>query len=367
MPVRVIELAEFDNNQNLISEWKKLSYDNKSLFGMYGSIEWIKTVSNFDHDIKIFLSIDKSGRLLSVIPVKSRISSIEIISCQPVGLIDVDCFLEVFSKIFDIYKDKSVIYIKSVDYKSIFFETIWNSSKKSKTYFAHCDGSSRLFYELRLDSTFEDYLNKFTRKERYNLNRQYRLASEAVGGDLKAVRIVSPDQIDFFMQAAEDVFLNSWKPERTADGELFSAEFRLKYNSLAEEGLLRSYILVAGGDPWAYVIGYQWNGIYHYANISYKNDVAKYSPGIVLFYLMLKDLFSHNKPSVLNFGIGDSSYKRRFSNYSKYDCSVLIIKRNIFNIVKYYFINIFNYSKTYIKLCLERYDFLKKIRHIREK
>ena len=57
MPVRVIKLSEYDNNQNLILEWKKLSFENKSLFGMYGSIEWIKTVSNFDHDINIFLYI----------------------------------------------------------------------------------------------------------------------------------------------------------------------------------------------------------------------------------------------------------------------------------------------------------------------
>ena len=46
-----------------------------------------------------------------------------------------------------------------------------------------------------------------------------------------------------------------------------------------------------------FVNGYQYRGFYHYADVAYNERFAKHSPGTVLLYLLIQDLFAHHPPS----------------------------------------------------------------------
>jgi hypothetical protein len=247
------------------------------------------------------------------------------------------------------YKDKSIIYLKSVDVSSDFFRNIWIASKNSNNFFAYIEGFSRDLFVLDFYSTFENYMKKFNRKEKYNLKRQYNVANELSENDLKLVSVCSHGDVEYFMNSASDILSKSWKMNNTDEQVLFSDDSRGKHTSLAKAGLLRSYILLGKGDPWAFVLGYQWHGVYHYANISYKEKYSKYSPGTILLYMMLKDLFEQNKPNILNFGIGESNYKRRFSTSKRTDCSIFIVRKNILNMSKYGIMRIENHVKSFMK------------------
>ena len=91
--------------------------------------------------------------------------------------------------------------------------------------------------------------------------------------------------------------------------------------------MLRSYLLRCGERPCAFVLGYQHGDVYHYAEIGYDRDFTNFSPGMVLYYLLVRDLFAHRPPSTLNFGRGDADYKQRFGNVQREDVSIFLMRK----------------------------------------
>jgi hypothetical protein len=175
------------------------------------------------------------------------------------------------------------------------------------------------------------------------------LASESNNGNLALKRITSPDDIDYFIEKSRTVLGRSWKSHHAEGTELFTDTRCAEYFSLAKHGLMRSYVLIGNDEPIAFILGFQWNNIYHYSNIAYDLQKSALSPGTVLFYLMLEDLHIYDKPEILNFGIGDSLYKRRFGTDNSVDCSVSVIKSTLFNIVKYFVIKRIGILKNLVK------------------
>jgi CelD/BcsL family acetyltransferase involved in cellulose biosynthesis len=79
----------------------------------------------------------------------------------------------------------------------------------------------------------------------------------------------------------------------------------------------------------AFVLGFQYRGVFHYSDVAYDEEFAGLSPGSVLLFLLLEDLFGHCRPSILHFGIGEADYKRRFSNFKEYDNEVLLMRSGL--------------------------------------
>jgi CelD/BcsL family acetyltransferase involved in cellulose biosynthesis len=88
---------------------------------------------------------------------------------------------------------------------------------------------------------------------------------------------------------------------------------------------------MAGDIPCAFVVGYQYAGVYHYAELGFDEAFAEYSPGTVLLYLLLEALHQRQRPELLNFGVGDASYKLRFGNVERFDASCLLLKSSVAN------------------------------------
>src|SRR5262249_45949458 len=100
-----------------------------------------------------------------------------------------------------------------------------------------------------------------------------------------------------------------------------------KLVDLAERNLLRAYILSGDKTPCAFVLGYQYGSVFHYADPRYHQDFKDLSPGIVLLYLMVEDLISHRPARQLNFGASDALYKRLFSNVHYEEAPVLLLRK----------------------------------------
>lgn len=354
MCVTVYSIDEVINDNLLCDAWHSMSIESKNLYSMYGSIEWIKSVDKHNPNIKIVIYKDSYGTIYNVIPIIDDISQLNILACELYGHIDVVKYVKILDGIFDKFKKAASVYIKSIDYNSDVFKTIYDVSLKSNNFFCHIVAGPRELHTVVFKDSFDDYLKIFSKKERYNLKRQCRLAVESVGGELKLIPVVAPEEIDFFVASAKEILLNSWKLQGEESEIIFSEKRCLEYLALAKIGLLRSYILVGQGEPWAFVLGYQWQGVFHYANIAYNINKSKYSPGIVLFYMMLEDLYKNNKPNVLNFGIGESPYKRRFGTDKFQDLTLLIVRNTFFNRIKYLIIDIFNKIKLQTKAIIRK-------------
>ena len=86
---------------------------------------------------------------------------------------------------------------------------------------------------------------------------------------------------------------NSWQDDILGNRISDSDEQRAWCERLAKTGLLRSYLLKCGERLRAFVIGYQFNGVFHYAEIGYDREFSEHSPGTVLLHLLIQDLCDH--------------------------------------------------------------------------
>ncbi len=206
-----------------------------------------------------------------------------------------------------------LIYIESLPYSS----PLYRANNPLPGFRIYPAGAKRnIVWGLRTSNSFAEYLSTFRKKRRYNLNRSVRLLGEAFQGDYSIEKVTRPEQVEEFLVAVDAIYENCWQ-KNTYGAFRHSTPGNIAYHrSLARSGWLRSYLLRGGGTPVAYIIGYQYRSRYYYEYIGYDQKWGKLSPGTVLTYRMIEDLHTHDRPEILDFGYGDSSYKRLFGNFS---------------------------------------------------
>jgi len=102
--------------------------------------------------------------------------------------------------------------------------------------------------------------------------------------------------------------------ERLFNGALPAGEdFRDELPKLAAADGVRGYLLFSNGLPVAYLHLPIHNGIVEYAYLGYDPAYAAVSPGSVLLYSALGDLFSEQRFSYFDFSYGAGQTKEVFS------------------------------------------------------
>jgi len=337
------------DRETIFNQWKSLLVSLNSPFALYASPDWFETLQATDPDnYALSLSRTKDDGVKSILPLqfKSRdlifsVARKEIFSykttCaivlggEPLGTMQVEEYDTLFQELFNSKKNIDAIFFKCLQDTNPFFNKLNHLGKQSGAFIHFIERKPETFTYVKLDNSFDEYLAKFNSKARYNLKRQWRVALKTSGNKLKIERITNISQMKFFEQTGKFILDNSWKSGMSENYSTFSQENCNIYKAVAEKGLLRSYVLMADDDPWAFVLGFQDQGIYHYSNIAYSKEYSKLSPGIVLFYKMMEDLFLFDTPDIVNFGIGDSPYKRRFGTNSLISSDHLLFRNNFKN------------------------------------
>ena len=153
-------------------------------------------------------------------------------------------------------------------------------------------------YLIDLRDGFDQYLGAMSGKTRYTLRKKVRVLREHGGGRLECRRVEAEDQVEAFLEAGERVHSRSWQGRKlwasnyNHESHLVGPELK----GLARAKILRSYLLECGGEPCAYVVGYQFDGVYHYMEPRFDEVLGRRSPGTVLLYLLLEDLFCARPP-----------------------------------------------------------------------
>lgn len=189
---------------------------------------------------------------------------------------------------------------------------------------------------IALPKTFSDYLAKFDAKKRYNLKRQLSLLGKTEKGAVQLRSFVQPDEVHAFISEIEPIVRTSWQ-SRISNDVIESTDERLKdFESLAELGLFRSYILYVGKQAAAFCFGLEFDGTYYFDTTAYLPTFANSSPGSVLIYLLVQELIddTNGRLKLLNFGYGDHSYKRTFANIHERVVELLVLKPNFYTASK---------------------------------
>jgi hypothetical protein len=142
------------------------------------------------------------------------------------------------------------------------------------------------------------------------------------------VRVEQAKDVRMFLDEAAAVSVRSWQHTLGLQMDNSPDECR-RYERLAEKGVLRCYLLKCGDTACAFIRGFQYGDVYYYSRTGFHEDYAAFSPGKVLFYLMLEDLHEYRPPVRLNFQEGDYEYKRRFANNCVEKTDILLVRTDL--------------------------------------
>jgi len=184
----------------------------------------------------------------------------------------------------------------------------------SKKYIRYVPAQYRRYY-IKFTGSFDEYLEKFSPKSRYNLSRSVRKFSELAGGKLQWREYSSDEEINEFYRFAAELSSKTYQEQMFHEG-VTSVFSRHALSELAQAGGVRGYLLFDRDTAVAYVVCLCFPGTILYSIVGFDPKYQKYSPGNVLLYLIIEKLFLERPFRYLDFGEGENWYKEFFSTGS---------------------------------------------------
>jgi CelD/BcsL family acetyltransferase involved in cellulose biosynthesis len=183
-------------------------------------------------------------------------------------------------------------------------------------------------YRMRLRDSFEATFAALPKKTRKNYKWQVSKFNREIEGEAELVRVSRPEQVVEFTADLDRIFRRTWQAKTFGERARDDAQTRAYFTCVAEGGWLRSYVLRVRDVPVAFVVGYQYDGTFHYDEIGYDQTWSELGPGTVLNHLMLEDLHAEIRPELIDFGYGEAQYKRALANEEHEVCSAYLVPRN---------------------------------------
>jgi CelD/BcsL family acetyltransferase involved in cellulose biosynthesis len=187
----------------------------------------------------------------------------------------------------------------------------------------------RRFY-IDLTGTFADYEKHFSRKRRGNLRREARVFAKASGGDLHWRTFQHSGEIAEFHHHACEISQRTYQHRLWEKGIPQSKEFVAHLKDSAARGQSRGYLLYFQGQPQAYAYFEAQGPILEYHYTGYNPDLRQYSPGSVLLYLIVEQLFAHREFQALDFTEGEAWYKESFATGHVRCADIYYFRKNWF-------------------------------------
>jgi CelD/BcsL family acetyltransferase involved in cellulose biosynthesis len=343
-------LKDISDSPDLLEKWYEFIDKAKKINNLYQSPVWFEHLSAAGKATKLFLAVARNvnEQIAGFVPLildnfnlkfdvyaytifRIPLKAVFILGSEPIFPENETLYVSFINAIWEKFPEYKSIYMDNVLSDSFFYETACNYKDLQKRAIIHIPDGLRAFHLVNLPLTFDEYLSNFKNKKRYNLKRQVKTLRQYGEGRLELVRIVSTEQVQEFIDGAVTVAKKSWQHSRIGPRIENSQQWKDKLHDMAKRSILRSYLLKCNEIPCAFVYGYQYRDVYHYAEIAYDESYAKYSPGTVLLYLLMEDLTSVNAVDIVNFGIGDALYKQEFGNVHSEDMSILLVRKTLLN------------------------------------
>jgi CelD/BcsL family acetyltransferase involved in cellulose biosynthesis len=196
---------------------------------------------------------------------------------------------------------------------------------------------------LILKENFEHTLNNLNRKTQKEFQRKLKRISKL--GVLDLIRIQGKAQIEQHLDYFFKFYAQIWKEEES------QPEFYYQLcNRFEKLGALYFYALNLDGLPIAYLICLLGKDTIYGIKTTYDPSYYDFSPGIVLFYKCIEDMF--NIPCIREFDIGrgNEQFKREWTSLSHHHTKLLVYPNTIFwqfaNRIRY---GLLSYLKRYDK------------------
>lgn len=342
------DAAELIAHPVLLEAWRALLRCDSNPSQVYAAPEWVEHLLKRRRlRVWVWLVRDQGGRLVAVLPawqsafrltfsvashvlLRRSLSALHIAASSPLLAPDANVDLEaVLCRLLADCPDCDCLYFDALPTDCALWALLRDSRNLARSFQTYLADGPRPWHLLELSATFDAYLQRMSGKSRSTLRRQVRLLRERGNGDLTLECCTTEAQVQDFLHNATAVSKHSWQNAVLGPRVRDDDEAQQTFADLANRKLLRAYLLKCGGVPCSFVIGYQYEGIYQYAELGFDKDFANSSPGNVLLYLLLEDLHKNDPPRLINFGVGDAIYKQRFGNVRREDSTCLLIRKRL--------------------------------------
>lgn len=276
----------------------------------------------------------KDGALVGVVPVRAisqamrfnigplglfqrQVTMVSLLGSIPAAAADKAMSARLYQRILALFPEAKAVSLQALPRDSAHWAALQGLGAAGSGLLAAPLGQWRECHTLPLPASFELYLEKFSAKKRYNLNRQLRQLSDKAGA-LELVRVTQREQVGP-MAAALALLLTP--AEQGAMPAAASLE------ALAAEGLLHCYLLQAGGQTVAAVIATRSPQVLHIHNIFVDRQYLSLSIGTSVMHLTIKDVAGMGGFQSLDFGYGSPGHEYRSSHVLETRAQVLVFRR----------------------------------------
>ena len=346
MVLQVLDAKDAMSDPALVADWERLLLDAGQVNALYASPHWVAELADEGATkLRVWTVRTQKGELVGVAPVqvgdydlqfsvsykvlvRRKLRVGRILGSLPVMPACAELHEKLIDGMLADLPECSGLYCEALPTDSYLWRTMTGPRRPCRGAYLHVTDGPRPWHFVEL-TTFDAYLKSMSSKARANVRREVRHLDEHAQGQLKLQRCTEPEQVADFLRHARAVSLKSWQHQTLGPHALTDKTNVAYFEGLARRGLLHSYLLMAGETPCAFVIGYRYAGVYHYAEVAFDEAFTRFSPGTVLLYLMLEDVHARGEIEKLNFGIGDATYKRRFGNLEREDVGCLLMRNKI--------------------------------------
>lgn len=170
-------------------------------------------------------------------------------------------------------------------------------------------------YYVNLEGTFEDYLQTLGGKTRATLKRKVKkFLGEAGPNAFQVFR--TPEDMSLFYPRAREISEKTYQERLLGSGLPGHAKYLEQMRALAAEDRASGFLLSLNGTAVAYLYCTIRDGIVFYDYLGFDPDTSHRSPGTVLQYLALENLFAEGRYKMFDFTEGEGQHKALFATGS---------------------------------------------------
>ena len=181
---------------------------------------------------------------------------------------------------------------------------------------------NRCFVELR--GTFDAYVSGFSARTRSTLLRKVRKFEQCSHGSIDVATFTSADTVEAFLEEGLALSGKTYQHRLFGSGLPGTSDFRERLKGLAARGRCRAWLLRLNGRAIAYICSSAVGGTLLYEYVGFDPAYAHLSPGTVLQFLVLKQLFAEQTFRYFDFTEGEGAHKELFATGSRRCADVLL-------------------------------------------
>lgn len=200
-------------------------------------------------------------------------------------------------------------------------------------------------WKTKLPEIMDELFKNIGSKQRHEIFRKERKIQKVYNGKTTFYCYKNENEINELLDEIKKVVVNSF--QRTLGYySINSMEFKIKWSIFARQGQLRGYLLYIEKMPVAFYICQIYKEILYFHYTGYDIRYKNYSPGVVLLKHILEDLYNSDKHiKEIDWGVGDTRFKKHFGNYSFKAGNIYIFPPTIYGL----WLNITKSSIVFIK------------------